>query len=62
MGGLISPLVLARVDYQEAVRHGWGVTEFNPYGAAAHEIRGLWQSINRRLSQANVERVAREAA
>jgi chromosome partitioning protein len=62
MGGLISPLVLARVDYQEAVRHGWGVTEFNPYGAAAQEMRGLWQSINRRLSQAKVERLAREAA
>jgi chromosome partitioning protein len=62
MGGLISPLVLARVDYQEAVRHGWGVTELNPYGAAAQEMRGLWQSINRRLSQAKVERLAREAA
>jgi chromosome partitioning protein len=62
MGGLISPLVLARVDYQEAVRQGWGVTEFNPYGAAAQEMRGLWQSINRRLSQAKVERLAREAA
>ncbi len=30
MGGLISPLILARVDYQEAARHGRGVTEFNP--------------------------------
>ena len=62
MGGLISPLVLARVDYQEAVRHGWGVTELNRYGAAAQEMRGLWQSINRRLSLAKVERLAREAA
>jgi hypothetical protein len=44
------------------VRHGRGVTEFNPYGAAAQEIRGLWQSINRRLSHAKVERLAREAA
>jgi chromosome partitioning protein len=62
MGGLIFPLIVARVDYQEAVRHGWGVTELNPYGAAAQEMRGLWQSINRRLSQAKVERWAREAA
>ena len=30
MGGLLSPMVLARVDYQEAARLGWGVTEFNP--------------------------------
>ena len=43
MGGLISPLVLTRVDYQEAARHGWGVTEINPYGAAAEEMRGLWR-------------------
>ena len=35
MGELISPLILTRVDYQEAARHGWGVTELSPYGAAA---------------------------
>jgi chromosome partitioning protein len=62
MGGLISPLLLARVDYQEAARHGWGVTELNPYGAAAQEMHGLWQSINRRLAPAKVERLASEAA
>ena len=62
MGGLISPLILARVDYQEAARHGWGVTELNPYGAAAQEMHGLWQSINRRLAPAKVERLASEAA
>ena len=45
MGALISPPILARVDYQEAARHGWGVTELNPYGVAAHEMRDLWQSI-----------------
>src|ERR1700730_941720 len=52
MGGLLSPLILARVEYQEAARHGRGVTEFNPHGAAAREMRDLWQSINRRLAQA----------
>ena len=62
MGGLISPLILARVDYQEAARHGWGVTELNPYGAAAQEMRDLWQSINRWLPRAKVGRLAREAA
>ncbi len=56
MGGLISPLILARLDYQEAARHGWGVTELNPYGAAAHEMRGLWQSIKHRLAHTEVER------
>jgi len=62
MGRLISPPILARVEYQEAARHGRGVTEFNPHGAAAREMRDLWQSINRRLAQAKVARPAREAA
>jgi chromosome partitioning protein len=51
MGGLISPLVLARVDYQEAARHGWGVTEINPNGPAAQEMRALWSSLKRRLAK-----------
>jgi chromosome partitioning protein len=62
MGGLISPLILTRVDYQEAARYGWGVTELNPSGAAAQEMRGLWQSIQRRLARAKVRRPARAAA
>src|SRR5277367_546994 len=62
MGGLISPPILARAEYQEAARHGLGVTELNPYGGAAREMRNLWQSINRRLAQAKVARPAREAA
>jgi chromosome partitioning protein len=62
MGGLISPLILTRVDYQESARHGWGVTELNPHGAAAEEMRGLWQSIKRRLARAKVRQPAREAA
>src|SRR5208337_3308952 len=51
MGGLISPLVLSRVDYQEAARHGWGVTELNASGAAAVEMRALWASLKRRLAR-----------
>jgi hypothetical protein len=38
------------------------VTELNPHGAAAQEMRDLWQSIDRRLAQAKVARSAREAA
>lgn len=49
MGGLVIPLIGARVDYQEAARNGWGVTELNPYGMAAEEIRKLWASIKRRM-------------
>jgi chromosome partitioning protein len=62
MGGLISPLILSRVDYQEAARHGWGVTELNPYGAAAEEMRGLWLSIKRRLARVKARQPARKAA
>jgi chromosome partitioning protein len=51
MGALISPLILSRVDYQEAARHGFGVTELNPNCAAAEEMRGLWTSIRRRLAR-----------
>jgi chromosome partitioning protein len=62
MGGLISPLILTRVDYQESARHGWGVTELNPYGAAAEEMRGLWHSVKRRLARAKIRQPARKAA
>ena len=62
MGDLISPLIVARGDYQQAVRLGWGVTEFNPYGAAAQEMRSFWRSISRRLPHTEVERLASEAA
>jgi chromosome partitioning protein len=62
MGGMISPLVLARVDYQEAARHGLGVTEINPHGAAAVEMRSLWSSIKRRLARGAAKPAARKAA
>ena len=62
MGKLISPLILARGDYQEAQRHGLGVTELNPCGAAAEEMRGLWQSIESKVKRAKPGRAAREAA
>ena len=62
MGRLISPLILARVEYQDAARRGRGVTELNPSGGAAQEMRGLWQSITARLTPAKVERSAQKAA
>ena len=51
MGGLISPLIGARVDYQEAARNGLGVTEWNASGLAAEEINKLWSSIKRRMAK-----------
>jgi chromosome partitioning protein len=51
MGGLLAPLVSSRVDYQEAARHGFGVSELNPSGQAADEMRKLWASIKRRMTK-----------
>jgi chromosome partitioning protein len=51
MGGLLTPLIASRVDYQEAAREGMGVTEINPNGKAAEEIRRLWGSLRRRLAK-----------
>ena len=62
MGRLISPLILARIEYQDAARRGRGVTELNPSGGAAQEMRGLWQSITARLGEAKVGRPPRKAA
>lgn len=53
MGGLISPLIGARVDYQEAARHGLGVTELNGSGLAAEEMRKLWSSVKRRMNKSS---------
>lgn len=52
MGALLSPLVAARVDYQEAARRGLGVTELSASSAASEEIRKLWLSIRRRIGKA----------
>ncbi len=62
MGGLIAPPIFARTDYPNAARQGQGVTEFNPNGAAAEEMRVLWASIRRRLPRATPNSGARRAA
>jgi chromosome partitioning protein len=62
MGGLIAPPIFARTDYPNAARRGRGVTEFNPHGAAAEEMRVLWASIRRRLPDARPGSRARRAA
>jgi chromosome partitioning protein len=62
MGELITPLILARVDHQDVARRGRGVTELDPSGAAAQEMRSLWRSIHDRLAQAKVARPSRRAA
>ncbi len=62
MGGIITPLVGSRVDFQEAARHGYGVTEVNPSGYAAEEVRKLWNSIKRRMGKATKVEAAKPVA
>src|SRR5919112_544439 len=41
--------VVMRNDHQDAIGMGQGVTEFNPTGAAAAEIRKLWTWLEKRM-------------
>lgn len=43
------PLIVQRNDYQDAFGAGLGVTEFNPDGKAAQEIRELWNWIKKHM-------------
>ena len=43
-GGRVAPVRYThRADYRLALEHGQGVTEFQPWQAAAQEIRGVWR-------------------
>lgn len=42
LGILAEPSISQRNDHQDAIGAGQGVTEFNPSGKAADEIRALW--------------------
>lgn len=45
IGDVVRPICVYRFDYQTAISAGCGVTEWNPAGAAAHEIRGVYSWI-----------------
>jgi chromosome partitioning protein len=61
MGGLVTPMIASRVDYQTAAVAGQGVTELNPQGKAAEEMRELWVSVKRRLGVRKHGKAARVA-
>jgi chromosome partitioning protein len=42
LGALAEPMLSARVDFQDAIAKGLGVTEYAPHGHAAQEIKALW--------------------
>lgn len=49
LGVLAEPAIALRTDHQDAFGQGLGVTEFNPSGKAAEEVRALWAWINKKL-------------
>ena len=42
-----------RNDYQDSLGVGLGVTEYQPEGKAADEIRSLWQWIQKKMEKNN---------
>jgi chromosome partitioning protein len=48
LGMLAEVNIVMRNDHQDAIGSGQGVTEFNPEGAAADEMRRLWTWIDNR--------------
>jgi len=54
MLGMVCPhLIVTRNAYQDAQGRGLGVTEFEPEGKAAREVRELWKWISRKLEKIN---------
>lgn len=49
IGNVLRPYVRARAAFLDAADKGKGVTEIEPQGAAAREIRAVWRAISRRL-------------
>ncbi len=49
LGVLAEPMLSARIDYQDAIAAGFGVTEHARDGRAAQEIEALWRWIRAQL-------------
>lgn len=61
MGNLIGPMIANRVDFQTSAISGLGVTEVNPNGKAAVEIKELWTAISKRLDENNNGKISKIA-
>ena len=50
--GMVAPIhIVARNAYQDAQSAGLGVTEYEPNGKAAHEIRQLWTWMKNKIEK-----------
>ena len=58
LGVLPDVNIVARNDHQDAIGMGQGVTEFNPSGQAAGEIRRLWTWVEKRAQADSDKRVS----
>jgi chromosome partitioning protein len=56
LGVLPDVNIVMRNDHQDAIGLGKGVTEYNPKGAAAQEIRQLWQWMEKRTQATSEKR------
>jgi chromosome partitioning protein len=55
LGVLAEPMIAARIDYQDAIAAGLGVTEHAEGGRAAFEIMALWNWIESRVGHTEHE-------
>jgi|SRR5579872_6060891 len=56
LGVLAEPMLSARIDFQDAIAAGLGVTEYAPEGKAAQEIEALWRWVGADLARSDRER------
>jgi chromosome partitioning protein len=61
LGVLAEPMLSARIDYQDAVAKGLGVTEYAGEGRAAQEIQALWSWIGSQFEHPQTEVPAQPA-
>jgi len=55
LGVLAEPMLSARMDFQDAIAAGLGVTEYACDGKSAQEVEALWAWIRDRLAQSGGE-------
>jgi len=58
LGVLAEPMLSTRMDYQDAIAAGLGVTEYAGSGRAAQEIRALWSWTRTQLPESSGDKSA----
>lgn len=60
LGVLAEPMLSSRMDYQDAIAAGLGVTEYARGGRAAQEMKALWLWARSQFSDPKIERTAEQ--